>query len=224
MRIYLLLVLFFLSGCAFTYSQNRLSINVGPGYYLLNSENSNKVVGDKRFKWYFHFGFAYQSDNILGNSLLFAYSYNEVTKEDALLFVQTSEISPDPIGYNGADVSLINHNFDFDYVGFIDQYFTYGLGASFVISNRIVESDNILIGEEGVTSLYDKLASSGIGLNTFINFSIPFSEGEDYFFLTSNIKLRYTHSIWFDEGIRKLDDYSQDFITSELSVGIGYSF
>jgi hypothetical protein len=224
MRKNLFLILLFISYNSFIYSQNRVSINVGLGYYLLNPENSNKVVGDKRFKWYLQFGLAYQRDDILGSSFIFEYSYNRSTKEDALIFVRTSEIGPEPIGYFGADVSLINHNFDIDYVRNINNLIVFGAGPSFVITNRIVETGNLLIGEEGSVSLYDKLASSGIGLNTFLNFSIPFSESEHYFFFTSNIKLRYTHSIWFDEGNRKLDDYSQDFFTTDLSVGIGYSF
>ena len=224
MRKKLFLILILISCNLFIYSQNRVSINVGPGYYLLNSENSNLVVGEKRFKWYLQFGLAYQRNDILGTSLLFEYCYNQSTKEDALIFVRTSEIGPEPIGYFGADVSLTNHNFDIDYVGSINNLLAFGGGLSFVITNRTVDTGDLLIGEEGSISLYDKLASSGIGLNTFLNFSIPFNESEKYFFFTSKIKLRYTHSIWFDEGNRKLDDYYQDFITSELSVGFGYSF
>jgi len=222
-RIYLFLILLLISFNSFNYSQNELSINVGPGYYLLNSENSNNIVGDKRFKWYLHFGFAYQRNNILGSSLIFEYSYNELIKEDAILFVITSEVSPDPIDYIGADVSLINHNFDLDYVGDISQLFAYGFGPSFVISNRIVEVDNFKFAE-ATLSLHDKLSSSGIGFNAFLKFAIPFSECANYFFFNSKIKFRYTHSIWFDEGIRKLDDYSQDFLTSEFEAGIGYGF
>ena len=121
MRKKLFLILILISCNLFIYSQNRVSINVGPGYYLLNSENSNLVVGEKRFKWYLQFGLAYQRNDILGTSLLFEYCYNQSTKEDALIFVRTSEIGPEPIGYFGADVSLTNHNFDIDYVGSINN-------------------------------------------------------------------------------------------------------
>ena len=221
MRIYLILILFLCSITSFNFTQNRLSVNVGPGYYLLNSENSNKVVGDKRFKWFFHFGFTYGRENLFGHNLLFEYSFHQITKDDAIVFVRTDP-SPDPyIGAFGANLTLTNHNFDFDLAGTINNLIAYGAGPSFVITNRLVETNEEAFGEH---NLFDKLASSGIGLNTFLNFSIPFSESEHYFFFTSNIKLRYTHSIWFDEGNRKLDDYSQDFITTELLMGIGYSF
>ena len=221
MRIFLILILLLWSFSSFHYSQNRLSVNIGPGYYLLNSENSNKIVGDKRFKWYINFGFSYQRENLFGYKLLFEYSFQQITKNDALIF-RISDPSPNPfLGSIGTDLKLINHNLDFDIVEYISQNFGFGIGPSFVITNRLVETNEEAFGEH---NLFDKLASSGIGVNTFLNFSIPFSESEDYFFFNSKIKLRYTHSIWFDEGNRKLDDYSQDFFTTKLSVGIGYSF
>ncbi|MGE5846165.1 MAG: hypothetical protein ACM34O_05540 [Ignavibacteria bacterium] len=122
-----------------------------------------------------------------------------------------------------ADASLINHNIDLAYIGIISPYFSWGLGPSFVITNRIIEIDNP--DAEAITLLlYDKLASSGLGANAFIDFSVPFSETENYFFFSSEIKFRYTHSIWFDEGIRNLDNYKQEFLVFTLSAGIGYSF
>jgi hypothetical protein len=53
--------------------------------------------------------------------------------------------------------------------------------------------------------------------------NIPLSENSKFSIITK-LKLRYTYSIWFDEGIRKLDNYHQEFLTSQLSLGIGYSF
>ena len=214
MKTIILLLSFIFMSITFIYSQNKIGLNGGTGYYLLNSENSNSIVGSKQFKWFFHFGFSYQRENLLGYNILFEYSFQQITKNDALIFVRTNEISPDPIGYFGMDLTLINHNFDFDVIENIDQYFNYGFGPSFVITNRIVD----------VAPLYDKLASSGIGVNGFLEVTLPFDESENYFFFNSRIKLRYTHSIWFDKGLRKLDDYSQDFFTSEIEAGIGYAF
>jgi hypothetical protein len=45
-----------------------------------------------------------------------------------------------------------------------------------------------------------------------------------YFFFTSKLKIRYTYSIWFDEGIRNLDNYHQEFLATQISVGLGYPF
>jgi len=221
-KIFLILILVLCSG-AVVFSQNKVKFGLGYGIYLLNSENSNKVIGDKRFRSYLHYDFSYERENVFGYHLMLDYSYNQLTKDDAIVFVRTSEVSPDPIGYIGEDVTLINHNFDLDYVEDLNQYFSCGFGPSFVITNRIVEIP-LSISAAPRMSLYDKLASSGLGANGFVQFSIPFDASKDYFYFTSKIKLRYTHSIWFDKGIRNLDDYNQDFITSEISVGVGYSF
>jgi hypothetical protein len=221
MKIIILLCSFILIPITFVYSQNKISLNGGTGYYLLNSENSNSIVGSKQFKWFFHFGFTYQRENLLGYNLLFEYSFHQMTKDDAIIFVRTGEGSPEPLGYIGMDLTLINHNFDFDLIENINQYFNYGFGPSFVITNRIVETNENAFGEH---NLYDKLASSGIGVNGFLEVNLPLDESENYFFFNFRVKLRYTHSIWFDKGLRKLDDYSQDFFTSEIEVGIGYAF
>ncbi len=70
----------------------------------------------------------------------------------------------------------------------------------------------------------DKLASSGLGVNGFLEFSISLDNSGIYFFFTSKLKIRYTYSIWFDEGIRNLDNYHQEFLATQISVGLGYSF
>jgi hypothetical protein len=215
MKINILFCILFLFSISFIQSQNKVNINFGYGIYLSNSENSLKIVGDESFRSYLHYGFTYQRENLLGHNLMFEYSYHQITLEDALIFVRTGEHDPTPIGYFGADVSLVSHNFDLNYISDFGQYFSYGIGPSFIIANRIIDIEE---------TLYDKLASSGIGINGLIEFTLPFSESENYFFFTSMFKLRYTYSIWIDEGIRKLDDYHQEFLTTQISIGLGYSF
>ncbi|MFO7447303.1 MAG: hypothetical protein R6W90_13115 [Ignavibacteriaceae bacterium] len=208
------------------FSQNKLSLNIGSGYYLNNSENSLDIVGDKRYKFYLFYGFAYERENILGFDLMFEYNYHQMVKKDVLTFVYSGEASPDPSGFFSADVSLINHNFDFTCTGRISSYFLYGIGPSFVITNRTIEVDlpDNIGAVQSKMDFYDKLASSGIGLNGFLEFRIPLDNNPNYFFFTSKLKLRYTYSIWFDEGLRNLDDYYQEFLTMHLSAGVGYSF
>jgi len=220
MKKHILLFIIFLFANSFIQSQNKVNINFGYGIYLSNSENSLSIVGDESYRSYLHYGFTYQRDNILGFNLMFEYSYHQITEEDALTFIITSEVSPDPIGTVGLDVALISHTFDFSYIGSINQHFTYGIGPSFIIANRVIDLEEVLLRR----GLYDKLASSGLGLNGFLEFSIPFNKSENYFFFTSKLKLRYTYSIWFDEGIRNLDNYHQEFLTTQLSIGVGYSF
>jgi hypothetical protein len=224
-----LIIILFLSAGYFIYPQNKISINSGWGYYLNNSENSLKIMGDKRYKSYFQFGTAYQC-NIFGNTFMFEYTYHQMMKEDVIQFSRTaSELDENGnvviLGTIGTDASIINHNFDLDYVGTINLDFSYGFGPSFIITNRIIEVEPYSTeGEVSTHSLYDKLASSGLGVNAFISYFIPFSDQPEHFFFNSMLKLRYTHSIWFDKGIRNLDNYKQEFLVFNLSIGIGYSF
>ena len=97
--------------------------------------------------------------------------------------------------------------------------------TTIIITNIILDVKLPFNVAEGANlDLYDKLASSCAGINAFIRYLIFFNEQEKDLFFTSILKLRYTHSIWFDEGLRKLDNYKQEFFTANLSVGIGFNF
>lgn len=196
-------------------SQNKINLNIGYGHYLFNSENSTKIMGDKKFQSYVLYDFSYLRENLFGLNMMIEYSYQKITKKDVIEFI-INDPSPNPappplLG----DIQLINHNFDFDYSARINKFFSFGIGPSFIIVNRILEVDTVL---------YDKLASSGLGVNCFVEFSVPLDGGKNYFYLTSKLKFRYTHSIWFDKGIRNLDNYNQEYFTTQLLIGIGYNF
>lgn len=219
-----LFILFvFIIPFSFVQSQNKISFHGGYGHYLSNSENSLPLMDNEKFKSYFNFGFAYQRDNLFGLNFAIEYNYNNSKRENALIFIRTSADSPDPVSSFGAHVTLTNHNIDLNYINKINNVLTWGAGPSFVITNRLIETDDLVTGTEKAEGLYDKLASSGIGLNTFISASLPIT-ADNSLFAFSKIKVRYTHAIWFDEGLRKLDDYNQDFFTGELNIGLGYSF
>ena len=196
-------------------SQNRIGINVGYGYYLSNSENSTIIMGDKKFQSFVLYDFSYQRDSLFGFNLLFEYSYQQITKKNIIEFI-IYDPGPFPdLQQHFGDIKLISHNFDLDYVVKINNYLSYGIGPSFIIANRILEVDTVL---------YDKLASSGLGINGFAELSVPITGSKNYFFFTSKLKFRYTHSIWFDKGIRNLDDYHQEYFTVQILGGIGYAF
>ena len=208
---------------SFVNSQSKISLNAGYGYYLNNSENSMKIMSDKMFDSYFLFGFIYQNENIFGYNLMVDYSYHQITKEEIFnITYYLPDGDSEPIFFVG-DMTHISHNIDIDYIVNISKYFSYGIGASFVIVNRILETTKIEK-EESSSLLYDKLASSGLGINGQIEFKIPLTTDENYFYFSSLLRLRYTHSIWFDDGIRNLNDYFQEYLTAHLSVGVGYTF
>lgn len=219
-----IITIFLSSGNAF--SQNRISVNAGYGYYLQNSENDLKIMGDKKFSTLFSFGADYERLNILGMHLSLGYNYSSVTEENVIEFPYTGEAGPDIIGSYGADLTFTTHCIDLSYISRIHKNFAFGAGPSFIIINRILEIDEqrINVGGQSYTlGFYDKLASSALGVNGFLQFTLPL-KADNKLFVNSKLKFRYAHSIWFDEGIRKLDNYEQEFITSELSAGIGYFF
>ena len=181
-----------------------------------------KIVGDKRFRSYFFFGISFQKEDLFGYNLMVEYSYHEITKKNVIEFVRTGEDSPEPLDYFGGDMCLVLHNIDFDYVGNINKKFSFGVGPSIYIANRIFEIDRIPFAISNF-SLYDKLASSGLGINGFLMFNTPLFEVQNIL-LISQIKFRYTHSVWFDKGIRNLDNYYQQFVTTQIMFGIGYLF
>lgn len=223
MRKYILVLVLLLTANSFISSQNKMSVNFGSGYYLSNSENTLKIMDDKKFRTYLVYGFTYQRENLFSYNLMVEYSYHQIIKKDVIEFITYNSSSPEPIGIIYGDMSLISHNIDFDYVANINEYFSYGIGPAIVITSRILEiEDNVF--EESNSSLYDKLASAGLGINAFFEVTYPLTESKNFFFITSKLKLRYTHSTWFDEGLRNLDNYSQEFITTQFSIGIGYSF
>ncbi len=205
------------------FAQNQVAVNAGYGRYLKNSENSMKVLEGKKIRSFIHFGAGYQRENILGYTLTLEYSYYQNTFKDVMHFMWTDQNGNDMGGFTG-DYQLINHTFDLNYCTKTKEYFSFGIGPSFVITNRILDVHLPVILEDKVFELYDKLASSGLGISGSIQFSIPLNEGQNHLYFTSKLKLRYTYSIWFDEGLRKLDDYYQEFFTAHFSIGLGYSF
>ncbi|MGE5683067.1 MAG: hypothetical protein ACM34K_19570 [Bacillota bacterium] len=221
-KIKFLLLTFLLAGSVI-FPQNRFSLDIGYGNYLSNSENSLRIMGDEKYRSYIFYGFSFQKEDLYGLNLMLEYSYNNIKKDDIIKFYQTGEASPEIIGSFNGDMTLICHNIDLSYIKNIGKNFSLGAGPSFVITNRIFEIDRKLTIDTRQVSLYDKLASSGLGLSGFLMFSLPLTEDQKLF-LNSKLKLRYTHSVWFDKGIRNLDDYNQDFLTAQISAGIGYSF
>lgn len=217
MRMILLVLIIF--SFSSIYSQNKLDLNVGYGYYLSNSENSFKIIGDENFSSYLFYGFAYQRENLLGINFRFEYNYHQINKENVISFYSFSH---GEYSWTG-DLSIISHNIDINYFGNFSKYLFYGIGPSFVITNRILEIRQVQPVHEN-NNIYDKLAASGLGINGYLSVQIPLTNDKNYFYFTSMLKLRYTYSIWYDEGIRELDDYYQEYFTTQLSIGVGYSF
>ena len=111
----ILIILTFFS-FSLTYAQNKIELNFGSGYYLSNSENSFKIMRDKKFSSYLFYGFSYQRKNLLGLNFEFEYNYHKIIKENTIVFVFPGCDICESVS-SGGDVSLINHTFDLSFVG-----------------------------------------------------------------------------------------------------------
>lgn len=204
------------------FPQYRISLNPGFGYYTSNSENSLRMMENQRkYRSYFSLGVSFQKEDLFGMNIMMDYSYNNLKRENLVAFTY-SDMSPIEYSTVHGGLRLSSHNIDIDYLGSIIRNFYFGIGPSFVITNRTYDNEPLYgDGRLVLPGFEDRLASAGLGVNAFIMYNAPLVEK---LYLTTKIKLRYTHSVWFDKGPRNLDNYSQEFLTTEMSAGLGYAF
>ncbi len=205
-KLNLILCILFIN--SFVNAQSFLGVEAGYGGYLLNSENDLHLLADHKMSDYYIGGLTYQFPINSDYSLSADYNFTSRTIEG----LYKSEIRDDNNEYVGTvntDYSLLHHSFDFILKSQDEsKKVSYGLGPTFVITNRI-------LGEN--TNWFDKLASSGLGVCGTLEVLEPISLNSDQFTYTVQVKLKYTHSVWFDKGIRKLDGYMQEFVMLQLS-------
>lgn len=206
-------ILICFSAYGFVSAQARIELNGGYGYYLSNSENATRIMNGRTFRSSYLFGLSFQKDNIWGMNFGLEYNYSQASIDKVFRNPVFENTIDNLVGYTEAKMTLITHNFDLTYRQNLVHNFSAGLGPSFVIVNRVFEYG---------PWLYDKLASSGIGLNIYMDYSLPLTSHNDFYFI-SRLKVRYMHSVWFDEGIRDLSNYKQEFVTAQLSAGLAYS-
>jgi hypothetical protein len=198
------------------HAQNQITVSPVIGLYLYNSENSLPVMGDENYLLNYGFEISYRNKNLFGYILQFDYSYLYSGIDDVLKFIRTGEGSPDPIGVFYSDVCLSLNTLDISVNDKLGDIFSYGFGPSFSIVNRSVIIE--------YSDFVDRLASFNIGIIGLIDMRIPFSKAADYWYFYSGLKIRYLHGFFYDEGLRDLNDYNQNFVTANLAIGIGYNF
>lgn len=207
MNSFFLIILFSLTMSPLLLCQDKIGVGAGYGNYLLNSENDLQLLQENTFSGYFVWGLHYEYRYNQEYSFSFDYDYKSTEIDNVYEIVHTNS-QGDILGVKGLNYSLINHNFDLllKYQN-DDQLLVYGIGPAFVITNRTLYLTN---------TFNDMLASSGIGLCGTLDIPEPLKLDTEPFTYTIQAKLRYTHSIWFDEGIRNLDGYSQNFLNLQI--------
>lgn len=218
-NIVLFCIFILISPLSSSFAQNQITAAPVIGLYLYNSENSMPVMGDENYLLNYGFEVSYRNKNLFGNIVQVDYSYQYSEIDNVLKFIITYELEPDRAFYS--DVSLSLNTFDIFFIGNFGNIFSFGFGPSFSIVNRsILVEDPALVYE----NFDDRLASFNIGLIGLIDMRIPFSKSKEYWYFYTGVKIRYLHGFFYDEGIRDLSNYSQNFVTANLAIGIGYNF
>lgn len=204
MKPIIVIIIFLFSITAF--AQNSISFVPGIGYYISNSENDLTLLKKKKLSEFYFLGIAYESLYFNNYLITIDYSFGLNYIDGIEKLLKTTETGQ-AIGEYSIDYFLINHTLDFllvDKWDTSDIYF--GLGPSFILTNR---------GLDFSPFFKDILASYGIGVCSTMEADF---KNFDTFSIRGMAKLRYTHSIWHDKGIRKLNGYNQEFITAQAGI------
>lgn len=200
-----------------SFAQTSAGIDLGMGTYIDNSENKLTLLDGHHIDRFFFGGLSFQYR--YSENLLFGFDIDYLSNDIKGIFSDyfTGEHGED-LGKFDTDYNLTNCNFDFiAKYQFDEDFLIYGLGPSFVITNRSIHLNYSYNNHEP----FDLLASSGLGLCALIEMPVKLSDEISF---SGELKARYTHSIWFDKGIRVLDGYKQEFITVQLNMKLYYDF
>jgi len=221
-NIVLFCIILLISPLGSSFAQNQITAAPAIGLYLYNSENSLPVMGDENYLLNYGFELSYCNKNLLGYVIQFDYSYLYSGENDVLVFeIYDPSPNPNPYRFLYTDVSLTFNNLDISFNGNLGNIFSFGFGPSFAIVNRSIIVKNADVDRK---DFVDRLASFNIGLNGIIDMRIPFSMNSRYWYFYSGLKIRYLHGFFYDEGLRDLSNYNQNFLTANLAIGIGYNF
>jgi len=211
----------------YMHAQNKIMVSVNPGCYLYNSENSMHITDDHKVGWSPGVSVAYEKENMFGYDIRFEYNFMYSEIMGIMQFVRTGPDLPEPIDISNANYFLTSHNFDLSLVFKLSDNFNVYAGPSLAVYNRTFDyTDDVTYTDlpNYNPNLYDKLVSYCVGINGGLNYELPLSDTEDYFFFYSGLKIRYLHSFYFDKRGRNTDNYYQSILTGQMNIGIGYSF
>ena len=218
-------LLFLLLFCLPLSAQKKIYISYNPGISLFNSENSKKTTGDKHIRWFPGISLACAVENLWGLNVSLGYDYSSKRIYDVQAFARTGPTGPEIIGYSNADLILACHNFDISLYDKANDWLSFGAGPTLSFVNRSIVIDDLPSSgfENTDRSFEDRLLSLCLGFNYSVNIEVPLETGTQHFFFFSALKLRYLHSVWFDDRGRNLDNYHQSLLFGQLCIGLGYN-
>jgi hypothetical protein len=213
-RIIVLLAATLLSGQVAS-SQQRLTARFSYGYYLHNTENDSRITMDDNFDWLTGVNFGY--GHFLSPALLIdiQLTYKEGAAEEAMSFAMTSPSGPEITGYFYASDRLREYAVEVSLCYRFNDLVEVRAGPSGGMVDRIIRIDHF--------DFTDRLSAGALGGHAGANLLIPLGEQRG-FILIAGLEFRYMHSIFFDARGRKLDDYSLEFFTVNLTAGMAFEF
>jgi hypothetical protein len=172
----------------------------------MKDEDYSSLIG-------FEIGYAYRfSDN---NSLSLEFAYLESKADHVMRFAVSSPSGPQTIDYVYGDARFLEYVIDVSISHRISQWLKAYVGPSGAVLNRVFTIDQ--------RGFEDRLSSRAFGGHAGLDIVVPITEG-DGLRLLAGTKIRYLHSISFDERGRKLDGYNQSLLFITGSVGLAYEF
>jgi len=207
-----------------THGQNIFIVSVNPGEYLYNSENDMHITDDRKVRWFPGLSLSFEKENVLGYNIQMEYSFVYFeSMRNIKFYKKESETEPNTLLY--ANYFLTGHNYDLSIVSKLSESFNFYVGPSLAVYNRTIDYGYPYNDPEiAALNLHDRLVSVCVGINAAINMKYPFSKAPRHFFFYSGLKVRYLHSILFDNRGRNTANYYQSFLTAQLNIGLGYNF
>lgn len=193
--------------------QDDIGITCGVGAYAYNTENEYAIT--KNENYILNFTFAAYYVRALSANYRINVSYNFMFSKinDALLFAITAPNVPEALGQYGVDIKLMFNMFDFNLDVKLNKNYYISMGPTLALVFRSLVIDH--------HSFKDELASVCGGLNVVAAWYYPIDNSKMYYQM--GIKTRFLTGLFFDRGMRNIDDYNQSFITVNLELGLGFS-
>lgn len=212
-KLFFVCCLFFIPGISF--SQETLSMSGVYGFNIYHSDNSLPITRDNDFKNVLGFTLGYKHNLSEQFELRFEVGYLSTNAKNILTETYYFDFSP-PREFK---VDLLQYSFPLDItiIKRLFKIFELGIGVSLEGINREVK----LHGTYFPNTFDDRLNIFSIGGNAILGFvyNIPNTER---FLIYTDIKFRYLVSVWKNDTERDLENYTHNYLQSNLSIGIGF--
>ncbi|MFA6540771.1 MAG: hypothetical protein WCT99_04150 [Bacteroidota bacterium] len=215
-------ILLFILSTSFLHTQYAFRFSLHPGRMLYTSENSSKLLEDKKIKWIAGGSIGLEKNDYDGMTVGVTYDFTMTRINNIVEFYRTSESGPDVISTIGADYLLNHHTVDITAAVPIGGTMSLIAGPSFSWVNRTVVIDDLssFFKVNFQSSFEDRLASFCAGAVMSLRIDFPVKDGPESPLFSFGVTMRYLHSLWIDARGRNVSGYTQQFLQGQAELGI----